>query len=82
MWWRWYAWICPVSWSLYGTVTSQFADIQTKLDTGETVAEFIEQYYGYKYDFLWVVSVALLVFTFLMVLVFVYATKHFNFQKR
>ncbi|XP_023516989.1 ABC transporter G family member 38-like [Cucurbita pepo subsp. pepo] len=82
VWWRWYAWICPVSWSLYGTVTSQFADIQTKLDTGETVAEFIEQYYGYKYDFLWVVSVALLVFTFLMVLVFVYATKHFNFQKR
>ncbi|KAG7023556.1 ABC transporter G family member 39, partial [Cucurbita argyrosperma subsp. argyrosperma] len=82
VWWRWYAWICPVSWSLYGTVTSQFADIQTKLDTGETVAEFIEQYYGYKYDFLWVVSVALLVFTLLMVLVFVYATKHFNFQKR
>lgn len=63
-------------------VTSQYADIQTKLDTGETVAEFIEQYYGFRYDFLWVVSVALIGFTLLFVLVFVYSTKSLNFQKR
>ncbi|XP_022144931.1 ABC transporter G family member 38 [Momordica charantia] len=82
VWWRWYAWICPVSWSLYGMVASQYADIQTKLDTGETVAEFMQQYYGFRYDFLWVVSVALLGFTLLFVLVFVYSTKSLNFQRR
>ncbi|KAA0050865.1 ABC transporter G family member 38 [Cucumis melo var. makuwa] len=30
-----YSWICPVSWSLYGLVTSQFADIKTKVDAGD-----------------------------------------------
>lgn len=82
VWWRWYAWICPVSWSLYGMVTSQYADIQTKVETGETVAEFIEQYYGFKYEFLWVVSFALVGFTLLFILVFVYSTKYLNFQRR
>ncbi|KAJ4707956.1 Pleiotropic drug resistance ABC transporter [Melia azedarach] len=24
IWWRWYYWICPVSWTLYGLVVSQF----------------------------------------------------------
>ncbi|KAG6589885.1 ABC transporter G family member 36, partial [Cucurbita argyrosperma subsp. sororia] len=26
VWWRWYAWICPVSWSLYGTTKPELAD--------------------------------------------------------
>ncbi|XP_038878639.1 ABC transporter G family member 38 isoform X2 [Benincasa hispida] len=82
VWLRWYAWICPVSWSLYGLVTSQYADIQTKVETGETVAEFIEQYYGFRYEFLWMVSVALVGFTLLFILVFVYSTKCLNFQRR
>ncbi|XP_058203036.1 pleiotropic drug resistance protein 1-like [Rhododendron vialii] len=37
VWWRWYYYASPVSWSLYGLVASQFADIQDKIDTGETV---------------------------------------------
>ncbi|KAG4189982.1 hypothetical protein ERO13_A07G002800v2 [Gossypium hirsutum] len=38
VWWRWYAWVCPVSWSMWGMTTSQYGDLQNKLETGETVA--------------------------------------------
>ncbi|TYJ98106.1 ABC transporter G family member 38 [Cucumis melo var. makuwa] len=82
VWLRWYSWICPVSWSLYGLVTSQFADIKTKVETGETVGEFINQYYGFRYQYLWMVTVALLGFTLLFILVFVYSAKFLNFQRR
>ncbi|KAF3673549.1 Pleiotropic drug resistance protein 3 [Capsicum annuum] len=29
IWWRWYYWACPVAWTLYGLVASQFGDIET-----------------------------------------------------
>ncbi|KAF8393290.1 hypothetical protein HHK36_021531 [Tetracentron sinense] len=41
VWWRWYYWFCPVSWSLYGLVAAQFGDIQDRLDPGETVEDFV-----------------------------------------
>ncbi|OMO57948.1 hypothetical protein COLO4_34962 [Corchorus olitorius] len=50
IWWRWYAWLCPASWSLWGLATSQYGDLQTKLDTGETVAELIQDYFGFRHD--------------------------------
>uniref|UniRef100_A0A0D9V0J7 ABC-2 type transporter domain-containing protein n=1 Tax=Leersia perrieri TaxID=77586 RepID=A0A0D9V0J7_9ORYZ len=54
VWWRWYCWICPVAWTLYGLVASQFGNIQTKLDgKDQTVAQFIEEYYGFNHDLLW-----------------------------
>ncbi|KAK6945028.1 hypothetical protein RJ641_026130 [Dillenia turbinata] len=52
VWWRWFAWICPYQWSLYGLATSQYGNVDSKLDTGETVAEFVENYFGFRYDFL------------------------------
>jgi hypothetical protein len=27
IWWRWYSWACPVAWTLYGLVASQYGDI-------------------------------------------------------
>ncbi|GLT73000.1 hypothetical protein SLA2020_448900 [Shorea laevis] len=82
VWWRWYAWVSPVSWSFYGLATSQYGDIKTKLETGETVAEFIRDYFGFRYDFLWVVSLALIGFCVFFVSVFAVSLKALNFQKR
>ncbi|RVW28976.1 Pleiotropic drug resistance protein 1 [Vitis vinifera] len=57
VWWRWYYWICPVAWTLYGLVTSQFGDIQdTLLDKNQTVEQFLDDYFGFKHDFLGVVA--------------------------
>ena len=47
-WWRWYYWACPVAWTLYGLVASQFGDtIQTKsTEDNKLVIDFIEDYFG------------------------------------
>ncbi|XP_071709127.1 pleiotropic drug resistance protein 1-like isoform X13 [Rutidosis leptorrhynchoides] len=82
IWWRWYYYICPIAWTLYGLVTSQFGDITDKLDTGETVAEFVHQFYGFEFDFVKYVAVIIVGFTVLFGFIFAYSIKAFNFQKR
>ncbi|KAK9232138.1 hypothetical protein WN943_022381 [Citrus x changshan-huyou] len=52
IWWRWYYWADPMAWTLYGLVVSQFGDLEDKLESGETVKQFLRSYFGYKHDFL------------------------------
>ncbi|KAK3033865.1 hypothetical protein RJ639_032770 [Escallonia herrerae] len=82
VWWRWYYYICPVSWTLYGLVVSQFGDIKDKLETGEMVEEFIKSYFGYKHDFVGYVALIIVGISFLFGFTFAYSIKAFNFQKR
>ncbi|GAB2284885.1 transcription factor [Dionaea muscipula] len=83
LWWRWYYWADPISWSLYGLLTSQFGDITTKFrGTDETVQEFLKSYFGYKHDFLGAVAGGTLGFALLFALIFAYSIKTFNFQRR
>ncbi|WOK97975.1 hypothetical protein Cni_G06683 [Canna indica] len=82
LWWRWFYWICPIAWTLYGLVGSQFGDIEERLDTGETVAEFLDDFYGFKHDFLGVVAVVVVGFAVLFAFLFAVAIKYLNFQKR
>uniref|UniRef100_A0A0A9G2D8 ABC-2 type transporter transmembrane domain-containing protein n=1 Tax=Arundo donax TaxID=35708 RepID=A0A0A9G2D8_ARUDO len=55
-WWRWYYWLCPVAWSLYGTVVLQYGDnVDAPLFDGvtnTTVAKFVSDYFGFKHSFL------------------------------
>lgn len=81
VWWRWYAWVCPVAWSLYGFAASQYGDVQTKMESGETVAEYMRNYFGYRHDFLGVVCIVLIGFNVLFASVFAYSMKALNFQK-
>eukprot|EP01018_Ginkgo_biloba_P026509 Gb_37006 [translate_table: standard] len=37
VWWRWYYWACPVAWTLYGLIASQYGDITTMMDLTEAV---------------------------------------------
>ncbi|KAJ0075263.1 hypothetical protein Patl1_34349 [Pistacia atlantica] len=82
IWWRWYFWGCPISWTIYGLVASQFGDIEDKLDTGETVKQFWDDFFGYKHDFLGLVAVVVILFTVLFAFVFALGVKMLNFQKR
>ncbi|CAI9755626.1 unnamed protein product [Fraxinus pennsylvanica] len=43
VWWRWYYYICPISWTLYGLVASQFGDFQDELEGNETVEQFLRR---------------------------------------
>ncbi|XP_019414567.1 PREDICTED: ABC transporter G family member 38 [Lupinus angustifolius] len=82
IWLRWLAWLCPTLWSMYGLVASQYADLQSKLYSGETVSEFMKDHYGFSYDFLWVVSLVLIGFSFVFAFAYIYGTAALNFQKR
>ncbi|URD75975.1 Plant PDR ABC transporter associated [Musa troglodytarum] len=88
VWWRWYYWMCPVAWTLYGLVASQFGDIQTQFapgeseEPGEVVADFVRNYFGFKHSFLGVVAVVVAAFPVLFAFLFAFSIKTLNFQKR
>ncbi|RYQ94579.1 hypothetical protein Ahy_B08g089516 isoform B [Arachis hypogaea] len=82
VWWRWYFWICPVSWTMYGLVTSQFGDVTERIDTGETVGDFVKSYFGYRDDFIGIAAAVVVGFALLFGFTFAFSIKAFNFQKR
>ncbi|XAR70929.1 Xenobiotic-transporting ATPase [Bertholletia excelsa] len=82
VWWRWYYYICPVAWTLYGLVASQFADLQDRLDTGSTVEEFIKSYFGFEKDFVGYVAIIVVGIAVLFGFTFAYSIRTFNFQRR
>ncbi|WRX27625.1 ABC transporter-like [Theobroma cacao] len=82
VWWRWYYWACPLAWTLYGLITSQFGDVKDTLDTNETVQSFIRSYYGFRHDFLGVVAAVMVAFPAFYALTFAFSIKVLNFQKR
>ncbi|CAL5438581.1 unnamed protein product [Camellia sinensis] len=81
-WWKWYEWVCPFSWSLYGLTCSQYGDIQSMLNNGETVAEFITRYFGYKNNFLKIISIGTIGFAVIFACIFAVSISTLNFQKR
>ncbi|KAH7652106.1 Sulfate-transporting ATPase protein [Dioscorea alata] len=83
IWWRWYFWVCPISWSLYGFIASQFGDMDDPIDGGEeTVKGFIRRYFGYKHDFLGVVAAVEIGIPAFFGFIFAFAIKKLNFQNR
>ncbi|KAK3219635.1 hypothetical protein Dsin_013605 [Dipteronia sinensis] len=82
VWWRWYYWMCPVAWTLYGLIVSQFGDVKDMLDVGITVDDFLRSYLGYKHEFLGVVAAVMVAFPVVFAFVFSISIKFFNFQNR
>lgn len=87
VWWRWYYWANPVSWTLYGLLTSQFGDLDQPLlmadgVTSTTVVAFLEEHFGFRHDFLGAVAAMVAGFCVLFAVVFALAIKYLNFQRR
>ena len=84
MWWRWYYWGCPVAWTLYGLIVSQYGDVKDIIneETKETVEQFLIRYLGFEYDFLPVVAVVNVCFAVVFGFIFAFSIKAFNFQRR
>ncbi|KAK7325204.1 hypothetical protein VNO77_29362 [Canavalia gladiata] len=82
VWWRWYYWACPVAWTLYGLVASQFGDVTSTIEFNETVKEFLSRYFGYRNDFVGVAAVVVVGFALLFAIIFALSVKVFNFQRR
>ncbi|XP_077211849.1 ABC transporter G family member 31-like isoform X1 [Tasmannia lanceolata] len=87
VWWRWYYWANPVAWSLYGLLASQFGDVDKpmKLADGvhsESVRHFLERHFGFRHDLLGVVGFMVASFCVMFAVIFAFAIKYLNFQKR
>ncbi|KAF8711623.1 hypothetical protein HU200_029077 [Digitaria exilis] len=83
VWWRWFYWICPIAWTLNGLVTSQFGDVTENFrNGGGRISDFVEGYFGYHHDLLWLVALVVVAFPALFALLFGLSLKIFNFQKR
>ncbi|WVZ78811.1 hypothetical protein U9M48_026461 [Paspalum notatum var. saurae] len=82
IWSRWCYWICPVAWTLYGLGASQFGDVMDKFETGETVAEFLRRYYGFRHEYLGVAAVVTMACAIAFAFFFVLSMKYINFQRR
>ncbi|KAL5071417.1 hypothetical protein RYX36_022304 [Vicia faba] len=82
IWWKWYYWMCPVAWTLYGLVASQYGDNMDTLENGQRVEEFIRIYFGFEHDYLGMVAIVVASFSVLFAIIFIFGIKAFNFQKR
>ncbi|XXG63723.1 hypothetical protein AAC387_Pa05g1844 [Persea americana] len=82
VWWRWYAWANPISWTLYGLVASQFGDVHDEMESSEKVTDFVRRYFGFRHDFLGVVAAGVIGFAVLFAVVFAFSIKMLNYQRR
>ncbi|CAN1807333.1 ABC transporter G family member 40 [Linum perenne] len=82
IWWRWYYWADPISWTLYGLLASQYGDVKTTMETGQSVQDFLRTYSGYRHEFLGVVAGVIVGLTISFAVIFAVSIKSFNFQRR
>ncbi|PNT22284.2 hypothetical protein POPTR_008G024400v4 [Populus trichocarpa] len=86
LWWRWYYWASPVSWTIYGLITSQVGNLKKMIEIPEVgpvaVKDFLKARLGFEYDFLGAVAAAHIGFVVLFLFSFAYGIKYLNFQRR
>ncbi|CAI0438488.1 unnamed protein product [Linum tenue] len=82
VWWRWYFNVCPVSWTFYGVVASQYGDVKTTFPDGLTVEGFVKLYFGFEHHFVGVVGIVVVGFGVLFISIFSMCIMLLNFQKR
>ncbi|XP_071701682.1 ABC transporter G family member 39-like isoform X2 [Rutidosis leptorrhynchoides] len=86
IWSRWFYWVDPLSWTIYGLVTSQVGQQNDLFEVpgadNMTLKLFIKEEFGFEYDFLPVVAAVHIGWIFLFFSIFVLGIKYFNFQHR
>ncbi|KAG6516429.1 hypothetical protein ZIOFF_026894 [Zingiber officinale] len=88
-WWLWYYWICPLQWTVYGLIATQYGDLETSITvTGsvgqpkQRIKDYIKDYYGYNTGFMPVVAIVLVAFAIFFAFMFAFCIKKLNFQNR
>ncbi|XP_008804599.1 ABC transporter G family member 42-like [Phoenix dactylifera] len=86
VWWRWYYWVCPIAWTVYGLIVTQYGDqedvIKVPGHPDQTIKFYLKDHFGYDSDFMGIVATMLIGFTVLFAFVFAYGIKKLNFQQR
>ncbi|KAJ6348196.1 hypothetical protein OIU76_004634 [Salix suchowensis] len=86
-WWVWYYWICPVAWTVYGLIVSQYGDVQDTIkvpgyEYNPQIKFYIQDHFGYDPDFMGPVAVVLVGFTVFFAFLFAFCIRTLNFQAR
>ncbi|KAF3947245.1 hypothetical protein CMV_026593 [Castanea mollissima] len=85
-WWVWYYWICPVAWTVYGLIVSQYGDVETPISIpgmeDKPIKWYIENHFGYDPNFMGPVAGVLVGFAVFFAFMFAYCIKTLNFQNR
>ncbi|KAL3720970.1 hypothetical protein ACJRO7_005737 [Eucalyptus globulus] len=84
--WVWYYWICPVAWTVYGCIVSQYGDVDDKIkvpgQADQPIKQYIQDTFGYDPNFMGPVAGVLVAFTVFFAFIFAYCIKALNFQMR
>uniref|UniRef100_A0A6V7QQA9 ABC transporter domain-containing protein n=1 Tax=Ananas comosus var. bracteatus TaxID=296719 RepID=A0A6V7QQA9_ANACO len=86
-WWIWYYWICPLAWTVYGLIVTQYGDLEDTIDVPgqpqpQQIKEYIRHHFGYHTDFIGVVAIVLVGFAVFFAFMFAFCIKKLNFQQR
>ncbi|KAK9136565.1 hypothetical protein Sjap_007159 [Stephania japonica] len=85
LWWKWFYYLSPTSWTINGLLASQYGDIEKEiLVFGETktVSAFLSDYFGFRQDQLGIVAIVLAAFPIAYASLFAYCIGKLNFQRR
>ncbi|KAK6284470.1 hypothetical protein POUND7_003422 [Theobroma cacao] len=86
-WWVWYYWVCPMAWTIYGLITSQYGEDEHTIKVpgilpDPTVKWYLKHHFAYHYDFMGAVAAVLVGFTVFFAFMFALSIKILNFQIR
>ncbi|PWA46848.1 plant PDR ABC transporter associated [Artemisia annua] len=86
-WWIWYYWICPMAWTVYGCIVSQYHDIDTPIQVpgmspNPAMNSYINDYFGFEMDFMGPVAAVLVGFGVFFAFLYAIFLRTLNFQMR
>ncbi|KAL3528696.1 hypothetical protein ACH5RR_008018 [Cinchona calisaya] len=86
-WWIWYYWICPMAWTVYGLIVSQYGDVEDRIQVNgmlidPRIKDYIKDHFGYEPDFIRPVVIVLIGFTVFFAFMYSCCIKTLNFQRR
>lgn len=83
----WYYYICPVAWTVYGLIVSQFGDVEETIKVpgvtpDPTIKSYMEHQFGYDPDFMGPVAMIIVGFTVFFACMYALCLRTLNFQTR
>ncbi|OAY53076.1 ABC transporter G family member 36 isoform X3 [Manihot esculenta] len=86
-WWTWYYYICPVAWTVYGLIVTQYGDIEDRIkvsgiEPDPSIKWYVQNHFGYDSNFIGPTAAILVAFGAFFALMFAFCIKNINFQNR
>ncbi|KAG8075521.1 hypothetical protein GUJ93_ZPchr0006g42509 [Zizania palustris] len=85
-WWIWYYWLCPLAWTVYGLIVTQYGDLEEIISvpgqSNQTISYYVTHHFGYHRKFMAVVAPVLVLFAVFFAFMYAICIKKLNFQHR